>query len=307
MDLNNRMKYTNVEYDITIIEINDNDNINNYLELDDKIINDILNDRNENIKYLDKSIYIIQYPKGDLSVSNGIIKNIDSEEGKNHYFNHNCTTTKGSSGSPILNLNNKLIGIHTGGSSKNNYGTFLNFPIKDFIQRYINNQNSLKEFNEKFDTNIIDTKIDEINLDSKDAGEETLKYLSKIEFTDLKKLYLNKGEIFNIKLLKDSKFEFLEILNLSRNKISDINILENVNLRELKELNLSRNTISDINVLEKVKFEKLEILNLSRNKISDINVLKKVNFKELKKLNLKDNKISDINILEKVNFKELNL
>ena len=305
LNLKNRYKYTNSEYDTTIIEILEEDNINNYLELDDKIINDILNNRNENIKYLDKSIYIIQYPKGDLSVSYGIIKNIDDpEKGKNHHFNHNCTTTKGSSGSPILNLNNKLIGIHKGGSSKNNIGKFLNFPIKDFIQRYINNQNSLKEFNEKFDTNIIDTKIDEINFDSKDAGEETLKYLSKIEFTDLKKLYLKEGEIFNIKLLKDSKFEFLEILNLSRNKISDINILENVNLRELKELNLSRNTISDINVLEKVKFEKLEKLNLKDNEITDINVLEKVNFKELKKLNLKGNKISDINALEKAKFEK---
>jgi len=39
--LNNRMKYTNEEYDITIIEIKEEDNINNYLELDDIIINDI--------------------------------------------------------------------------------------------------------------------------------------------------------------------------------------------------------------------------------------------------------------------------
>ena len=33
--LNKRMKYTNEEYDITIIEIKEEDNINNYLELDD--------------------------------------------------------------------------------------------------------------------------------------------------------------------------------------------------------------------------------------------------------------------------------
>ena len=39
IDLNNRIKYTNKEYDITIIEMNEKDNINNYLELDDNIIN----------------------------------------------------------------------------------------------------------------------------------------------------------------------------------------------------------------------------------------------------------------------------
>ena len=36
------MKYTNEEYDITIIEIKKEDNINNYLELDDILINDII-------------------------------------------------------------------------------------------------------------------------------------------------------------------------------------------------------------------------------------------------------------------------
>ena len=34
INLNNRIKYTNKEYDITIIEIKENDNIKNYLELD---------------------------------------------------------------------------------------------------------------------------------------------------------------------------------------------------------------------------------------------------------------------------------
>ena len=37
----NRMKYTNKEYDITIIEIKEKDEINNFLELDDKIMDDI--------------------------------------------------------------------------------------------------------------------------------------------------------------------------------------------------------------------------------------------------------------------------
>ena len=42
----NRMMYTNKEYDITIIEIKDEDNIKSYLELDDIIMNDILNNKN---------------------------------------------------------------------------------------------------------------------------------------------------------------------------------------------------------------------------------------------------------------------
>ena len=68
INLNNRIKYTNKEYDITIIEMNEKDNINNYLELDDNI------ELNE--EYIDKTIYIIQYPEGELSVSYGILDNI---------------------------------------------------------------------------------------------------------------------------------------------------------------------------------------------------------------------------------------
>ena len=71
INLNNRMKYTNEEYDITIIEIKEEDKINNYLELDEIIINNIINNINKNKLYINKTIYIIQYPEGDLSVSYG--------------------------------------------------------------------------------------------------------------------------------------------------------------------------------------------------------------------------------------------
>ena len=113
LNLNNRMKYTNEEYDITIIEIKNEDEINNYLELDDNIINDIINNINKNKNYIDETIYIIQYPKSKLSVSYGILNQI--YEYKKYNSNHKCSTEGGSSGSPILNINNKLIGIHKEG------------------------------------------------------------------------------------------------------------------------------------------------------------------------------------------------
>jgi len=72
--LNNRIIYTNKEYNTTIIEIKDEDEINYYLELDDNIINDILYNNNKNSKYKDKTIYIIQYQEGELSLSYGIYK-----------------------------------------------------------------------------------------------------------------------------------------------------------------------------------------------------------------------------------------
>ena len=104
INLNERMKYTNEEIDITIIEIKKEDNIKNYLELDEKILDDIINNVNKNNKYKEETIYIIQYPKGKLSVSLGIIDNI--YEDKKYNFIHKCSTEGGSSGSPILSLNN---------------------------------------------------------------------------------------------------------------------------------------------------------------------------------------------------------
>ena len=59
ISLNNRIKYTNQKYDITIIEIKPDDNINDYLELDENIMKE-----GNNISYVKNSIYIIQYPEG---------------------------------------------------------------------------------------------------------------------------------------------------------------------------------------------------------------------------------------------------
>ena len=143
--LNNRKYYTNKEYDITFIEIKENyDEIYNYLELDDNILDSILNNipishDSSNNYYIGETIYIMQYPEGKLSVSYGIVEKITDEQKYN--FNHLCSTKKGSSGSPVLNIsNNKLFGIHKKSSVKSNFnkGTFLNIPIKEFIMQSFN-------------------------------------------------------------------------------------------------------------------------------------------------------------------------
>ena len=176
----------------------------------------------------------------------------------------------------------------------------LNINKKDF-ETYIN----VKEFNNKYNTNIEDIDIKELNLSGKHIGNKGLKDLVKIKFKELNGLYLSNNEISDINILEKINFKELNILDLGYNQISDINILEKVNFKELKELNLSYNKISDINILEKVNFKKLKELNLCLNNISNINILEKVDFKELNILDLSDNRISDINVLEKVNFKKL--
>ena len=123
--------YFNENYDITIIEINEKDNIIEYLELD----NNLFQDNSERI-YKHKSIYILHYLHGkEAKVSYGLLNNID----KNN-INHNCMIDNGSPGAPILNLkSNKVIGIHNKDSINYNTGTLLKFPLKDFINEMENN------------------------------------------------------------------------------------------------------------------------------------------------------------------------
>ena len=84
MQLKNKLIYTNEVYDTTMIEINsEKENINNFLELDEKIFEDIININN-------KSVYILQYPTSFLfgqkaAVSYGIIKNIEKKFKIIHY------------------------------------------------------------------------------------------------------------------------------------------------------------------------------------------------------------------------------
>ena len=157
--LGNRLKYTNKEYDITIIEVKEKkDGINEFLDIDENIINE-----ESNISYLNESIYILQYPNDEKLVSYGILKDIIENEQYN--FNHLCCTYSGSSGSPILNLiNNKVIGIHKE-ANKNNYnrGLFLNYPIKDFIKNnksvLSNNNHRSNIINSRYKPEVINNKI----------------------------------------------------------------------------------------------------------------------------------------------------
>ena len=85
-------------------------------------------------QYINTQIFAAGYPnviqyKNNKHFSSGEIKGIDLENGS---FDHNCDTRGGSSGSPLLNISQNVIGIHYG-CDKNrttNYGTFIGFVIE---------------------------------------------------------------------------------------------------------------------------------------------------------------------------------
>ena len=120
LNLSNRTAYNNKKLGISIIEIVNKDGFKNInmFELDE----DMLSGKTD--KFIDKSIYMIHSNQKTLYVSYGLVNDI----GKNHNFVHTCKAFNGSSGSPILNLeNNKIIGIHSSTNANINEGFFLNF------------------------------------------------------------------------------------------------------------------------------------------------------------------------------------
>ena len=130
---NTRKVFINNKFAITILELKPEDKIDNYLEIDenvfkdDKIIKDI---------YKNASIYVLHYLKGNkVACSSGLIQEVVDGN-----IIHLCNTESGSSGGPILSLDTfKVIGIHVGASTDNNFnkGVFIKFPIVEFIKTNI--------------------------------------------------------------------------------------------------------------------------------------------------------------------------
>ena len=176
--------------DVTIIEIRKEDNINNFLSLDDTIFNN--NIYNYNDIYENESLYVLHYINGkDIYVSYGILNNREDNK-----IMHKCNTDSGSSGSPILLLNNnKVIGVHYGGSKHNhnfNFGTLLKKPLL----KYINIYNEGK--NKKLNYIIAEIEIKEENLGENiqiiNSFEESIRTCDKYIKIEKKDYYLYENE-----------------------------------------------------------------------------------------------------------------
>ena len=138
LDDSRKIKTFEKPYDVTFIEIKKKDglDIDNFLEIDNQIFA-----KNPNEIYIQKTIYLLHYPRGEeLKYSLGVIKEI-----KNETIYHYCDSERGSSGGPLINLNTfKVIGIHKGRDNiDKNQGNLLKVPIEIFINMHygINNYN----------------------------------------------------------------------------------------------------------------------------------------------------------------------
>ena len=159
LNLNNRnIKYFPRPKDITLIEINNYDDIYNYI----KFLNYDMNYKKGYNIYKDIDIFSVHHPYGKpVACGSGKIINID-----NYEFVHNIPTDNGSSGCPILLLNNNInliqvIGIHKEANiTKNiNRGTFIGEIFNDISDNdNLNNDNN-------YIIGEINIKDDEVNKD----------------------------------------------------------------------------------------------------------------------------------------------
>ena len=214
LNLDNRqIKYFEKPKDITIVEIKNTDEIYKDIEFLDYDINY----KNKGyIIYKNVDVFSIEHPYGeDASCASGKIKNIYEYE-----FNHNISTDNGSSGCPIILLNDninliQIIGIHKNSDRKEkiNGGTFIGEIFKE-----LNNN-----FNKRKDNYIISEIIiedDDINKNIRiiNCYEEYMRNKIKEdpnlnEFKEgFKKKYYPNGKL-NKDLMNEQEIKKCEMVN----------------------------------------------------------------------------------------------
>ena len=212
-----RKIYTSEKYDITMVELKREDNIepDSFFEIDDNI-------KNQDYNWKNKDIYLLHYPKGkEMNFSLGKIKNIVVDDNLSE-IQHLCDSDHGSSGGPLINSENyRVIGIHKGGAKKYNFncGTLLKEPIIEFtnqIKNKNNNNNKIKE-NKNKEINIIEEKKEEEKKEEEKKEEEKKEEEKKIE----KKEKNIKKEPYNVFI--ENKDKEKEKDNNNLNKLTDKN------------------------------------------------------------------------------------
>ena len=101
--------------------------------------------------------------------------------------------------SPILNLtNHKLIGINIKNNEKSysNIGLFIYYPLKEFIDKTYYKRMSVKEFASKYEWELKNKKIEKMDLNNYNLGDEGLSRICEVSNKELNKLKeLNLKEI----------------------------------------------------------------------------------------------------------------
>jgi len=233
----NRYKYTNIDLDITIIEILEVDNINDFIEIDK-----FINSRN----YADNDI-MSAFLKDNKNIKFSYSK--IKEKNKDNYI---CNIEAKKEGIIILKENYKLIGIIKEFNKKNEINEIELIPMNIIINKInyikciyeikkedigkdiqiINNKSWAAEINEEIEKEIkviIDGEIKSNILTSKFNQEGT--YIIYLIVYNL--LTNMSGMFYNCNSLKE-----LNLSSFNTNQVTDMSYMFSV-CSSLKELNLS--------------------------------------------------------------------
>ena len=235
LEISNRYaKYFENPKDITIIEIKSTDKIYKDIEF----LRYDFNYLNGYTYYKNIDVFTVQHPLGkDASCASGVI--IDTND---YEFTHNIPTEEGSSGCPIILLNNNInliqvIGIHKYGclEEKVNGGTFIGEIINNI--RYDLNLKEINKMKKENRQYYIGENINSIN--------------KKLNLGNLKNIKENSENINNI-LVND-------IINDlgNNNNINNLRI-DNRRYEEFKSVNF---IISEINIDESNVNQEIRIIN----------------------------------------------
>ena len=240
-----RYKLTNKEFDFTIIEILKEDNITNFLKMNNTQYN------------IEDEIFSYQYAGGvQLGFSFGKIL-----EKENSLLKYDVGTKGGSSGSPLLLIrNSKVIGLHKGAIINNNTKEKINIGIP--IGIIINKISYIKCTYEISDYNY--TQI----INNTDGSEINKEIESKIKI-------LNNGK--EEKLVFKKKFNKIGINTIYfeiEGKLNNMSFLFN-NCLSLKEINFISFKTDDANNMKAMfqscqKLENLDLSNFNTSKVTNM-------------------------------------
>lgn len=246
-----RYKYTNIEFDFTIIEIVKHDNISQFLTV------------NESNIYKDEQIFSIHYPRGkDLMFSFGKIvkKNNDN-------LIYSISTDFGSSGCPLILLNDlKVIGIHTGYYENDIYNNGLSMEKIIKESNVINK--SLGDFysvNWKKNENFFEVPISFIKEKSYFTIKITIKNDGNLNFSD--EIILKSENSENFQAFQKINPEDLKI-NEYLEVILKINILINIKNNITYKIRLNIISLNDNIIIKNNNFD-ISISFLEEKKIID--------------------------------------
>ena len=249
--------YKDINIDVTIIEILKKDNIDKkYFLL--PYIGEYATLTNENI-------YIVQFPCGDLSYSNGKILKIDKYE-----ITHDVDTLNGSSGSPILLENTtRVLGIHKQGHrfKKINYGNFI-YPIIKGFESSNNDLDKIIEISDKQENQVKNIITKEKNK-NKEEPKIIMKENDNNKMNNLKKINKNIKDEENYgskigygknKGNKKEKLDLIYDMSPERELSIITNFLENSKIYIYKNENSDEFIVNETHKEEYIEIRILEIL-----------------------------------------------